>query len=34
MNATESLSHVGPVLRARGLEKEYGQGWRGAASTS
>jgi ABC-type lipoprotein export system ATPase subunit len=26
MNANESLSHVGPVLRTRGLEKEYGQG--------
>jgi ABC-type lipoprotein export system ATPase subunit len=26
MNANESLSRVGPVLRARGLEKEYGQG--------
>jgi ABC-type lipoprotein export system ATPase subunit len=26
MNAGESLSHVGPILRARGLEKEYGQG--------
>jgi ABC-type lipoprotein export system ATPase subunit len=26
MNAGESLSHVGPVLRARGLEMEYGQG--------
>ena len=26
MNTNESLSHVGPVLRARGLEKEYGQG--------
>jgi ABC-type lipoprotein export system ATPase subunit len=26
MNAGESLSHVGPVLRARGLEKDYGQG--------
>jgi putative ABC transport system ATP-binding protein len=26
MNANESLSRVGPVLRTRGLEKEYGQG--------
>jgi ABC-type lipoprotein export system ATPase subunit len=26
MNADESLSRVGPVLRTRGLEKEYGQG--------
>ena len=26
MNANESLSHVGPLLRARGLEKDYGQG--------
>jgi ABC-type lipoprotein export system ATPase subunit len=26
MNANESLPRVGPVLRARGLEKEYGQG--------
>jgi putative ABC transport system ATP-binding protein len=26
MNANESLSRVGPVLRVRGLEKEYGQG--------
>jgi ABC-type lipoprotein export system ATPase subunit len=26
MNANESLSHVGPVLRTRRLEKEYGQG--------
>jgi ABC-type lipoprotein export system ATPase subunit len=26
MNADESLSQVGPVLRARGLEMEYGQG--------
>jgi putative ABC transport system ATP-binding protein len=26
MNANESLSQVGPVLRARGLEKEYGRG--------
>jgi ABC-type lipoprotein export system ATPase subunit len=26
MSAKESLSHVGPVLRTRGLEKEYGQG--------
>jgi putative ABC transport system ATP-binding protein len=26
MNASESLSHVGPVLRARGLEMEYGRG--------
>jgi predicted ABC-type transport system involved in lysophospholipase L1 biosynthesis ATPase subunit len=26
MNAYESLSRVGPVLRTRGLEKEYGQG--------
>src|SRR4029453_11822877 len=26
MNAGASLSRVGPVLRTRGLEKEYGQG--------
>jgi putative ABC transport system ATP-binding protein len=26
MNANESLRRVGPVLRTRGLEKEYGQG--------
>src|SRR5262249_16905892 len=26
MNANESLSRVGPVMRTRGLEKEYGQG--------
>jgi ABC-type lipoprotein export system ATPase subunit len=26
MNANESLSHVGPVLRTRGLAKEYGRG--------
>jgi ABC-type lipoprotein export system ATPase subunit len=26
MNANESLSRVGPILRTRGLEKEYGQG--------
>jgi ABC-type lipoprotein export system ATPase subunit len=26
MNANESLSHVGPVVRTRGLEKEYGRG--------
>ena len=26
MNANESLSRVGPVLRTRGLEKEYGRG--------
>jgi putative ABC transport system ATP-binding protein len=26
MNANESLSHVGPVLRTRRLEEEYGQG--------
>jgi ABC-type lipoprotein export system ATPase subunit len=26
MNADESLPRVGPILRARGLEKEYGQG--------
>ena len=26
MNAYESLSRVGPVLRTRGLEKEYGRG--------
>jgi putative ABC transport system ATP-binding protein len=26
MNANESLSRVGPVLRTRGLEKEYGYG--------
>ena len=26
MNANESLPRVGPVLRTRGLEKEYGQG--------
>jgi ABC-type lipoprotein export system ATPase subunit len=26
MNANESLSRVGPVLRTRGLEKDYGQG--------
>jgi ABC-type lipoprotein export system ATPase subunit len=26
MNANESLSHVGPVVRTQGLEKEYGQG--------
>ncbi len=26
MNANETLSHVGPVLRARGVEKGYGQG--------
>jgi putative ABC transport system ATP-binding protein len=26
MNASESLSRVGPVLRTRGLEKEYGRG--------
>jgi putative ABC transport system ATP-binding protein len=26
MNANESLAHVGPLLRARGLEKEYGEG--------
>ena len=26
MHANESLSHVGPVLRTRGLEKEYGKG--------
>ena len=26
MNANESLLRVGPVLRTRGLEKEYGQG--------
>jgi putative ABC transport system ATP-binding protein len=26
MNATESLSQVGPVLRTRGLAMEYGQG--------
>jgi putative ABC transport system ATP-binding protein len=26
MNANESLSRVGPVLRTRGLKKEYGQG--------
>jgi putative ABC transport system ATP-binding protein len=26
MNADESLSRVGPVLRTRGLEKEYGRG--------
>ena len=26
MNASEPLSHVGPVLRACGLEKQYGQG--------
>jgi ABC-type lipoprotein export system ATPase subunit len=26
MSANESLSHVGPVLRTRRLEKEYGQG--------
>jgi putative ABC transport system ATP-binding protein len=26
MDANESLPHVGPVLRTRGLEKKYGQG--------
>ena len=26
MTAGESLSHIGPVLRARGLEMEYGRG--------
>ena len=26
MNAGEPLSQVGPVLRTRGLEKQYGQG--------
>jgi ABC-type lipoprotein export system ATPase subunit len=26
MSANESLAHVGPVLRAHGLEKNYGQG--------
>jgi putative ABC transport system ATP-binding protein len=26
MAANESLTHVGPVLRTRGLEKEYGRG--------
>ena len=26
MNAIESLSHVGPVLRTCALEKQYGQG--------
>jgi ABC-type lipoprotein export system ATPase subunit len=26
MNASEPLSHVGPVLRTRGLEKQYGEG--------
>jgi putative ABC transport system ATP-binding protein len=26
MNANESLSRVGPVVRTRGLEKEYGRG--------
>ena len=26
MNASEPLSHVGPVLRTCGLEKQYGQG--------
>jgi putative ABC transport system ATP-binding protein len=26
MNAGEPLSHVGPILRTRGLEKQYGQG--------
>ena len=26
MNAIEPLSHVGPVLRTCGLEKQYGQG--------
>jgi putative ABC transport system ATP-binding protein len=26
MNANALLSHVGPVLRTRGLAKEYGQG--------
>src|SRR5215203_6164822 len=26
MNASEPLSHVGPVLRTRALEKRYGQG--------
>ena len=26
MNANEPLSHVRPVLRTRGLEKQYGQG--------
>jgi ABC-type lipoprotein export system ATPase subunit len=26
MNGTESISRVGPVLRTRALEKEYGQG--------
>ncbi len=26
MNVNESVSRVGPVLRARGLEKEYGRG--------
>ncbi len=26
MNAEETLSRVGPVLRTRGLEKDYGQG--------
>jgi ABC-type lipoprotein export system ATPase subunit len=26
MNASKPLSHVGPILRTRGLEKQYGQG--------